>query len=221
MAAGPRRPVVQRAVPRLPDRARVRPLLRGALARPAPVAPLLPPGAAAADRLARRGHRLPRPLPEPPRPVRLRRRRADRWLRRRGHRARPCGLRWSPDRAAAASASSATGSASRCCSSGSSHADRRPDRASGWSLNLHPTALAGWLGLLFTMMNLVPISQLDGGHIAYAAIRPSQPVAHAGRPRDAHLLHRLAGAPTPGSLWVVLLLVIMRLVGWEHPAGAR
>ena len=51
-------------------------------------------------------------------------------------------------------------------------ATRSPARCrSGWSLNLHPTALAGWLGLLFTMMNLVPISQLDGGHIAYAALR--------------------------------------------------
>ena len=45
---------------------------------------------------------------------------------------------------------------------------RVPD---GWSLNLHPTALAGWLGLLFTVMNLVPIGQLDGGHIAYALAR--------------------------------------------------
>jgi membrane-associated protease RseP (regulator of RpoE activity) len=33
---------------------------------------------------------------------------------------------------------------------------------------LHPTARAGWNGLLITMINLLPIGQLDGGHVATA-----------------------------------------------------
>jgi membrane-associated protease RseP (regulator of RpoE activity) len=33
---------------------------------------------------------------------------------------------------------------------------------------LHPTAYAGWVGLLITMINLLPIGQLDGGHVATA-----------------------------------------------------
>ncbi len=40
----------------------------------------------------------------------------------------------------------------------------------GHRLILHPIAFAGWLGLLVTALNLVPVGQLDGGHLVHTLL---------------------------------------------------
>lgn len=45
-----------------------------------------------------------------------------------------------------------------------------PSLAAGTDIFLHPMAFAGWLGWLVTSMNLLPIGQLDGGHVAYSVM---------------------------------------------------
>ena len=59
---------------------------------------------------------------------------------------------------------------------------------------LHPMAFAGWIGLLVTSLNLIPVGQLDGGHIIYAIF--------GDRQREV--------------AWMVVgMLLVLGIVGWE------
>lgn len=75
------------------------------------------------------------------------------------------------------------------------------DAPAGTDLVLHPVAFAGWVGILVTSFNLLPLGQLDGGHIAYALIG-----------RRTRLLSR-------GLIAAFVLMGVFFWVGWFIWAG--
>jgi membrane-associated protease RseP (regulator of RpoE activity) len=76
----------------------------------------------------------------------------------------------------------------------------------------HPTFMAAWFGLLVTCLNLLPIGQLDGGHVLRAAVGRRQPIASG----IALALCIVAGV-THSAVWLVLPVAIVVVAGLAHP----
>ncbi len=88
-----------------------------------------------------------------------------------------------------------------------------PDLGPEQDIMLHPVAFAGWIGLLVTMLNLLPLAQLDGGHISYALLGERQGLL--GRVVLALLVPMGLFLSLNWLLWAVLIMVLMRTV--RHP----
>lgn len=76
---------------------------------------------------------------------------------------------------------------------------------------LHPFAYAGWVGLFVTSLNLLPLGQLDGGHVAYAVFGEKTRYVYGF---VFVMLGVLAVLYNPG--WIGLLFLLL-IFGLRHP----
>ena len=74
----------------------------------------------------------------------------------------------------------------------------------------HPTLFAGWVGLFLTAINLLPIGQLDGGHVARAFLKEKQKYASWVVIATIFVL----GFIYPG--WLMFAFIILFLIGTQH-----
>lgn len=79
-------------------------------------------------------------------------------------------------------------------------------------VQLSPIALAGWIGLVVTALNLLPVGQLDGGHIAYALF--GRRYARIISMVTVLLMFVLAVTVWPGLLMWALLVTL--IAGFSH-----
>ena len=87
------------------------------------------------------------------------------------------------------------------------------DLPPGSEVLIHPVGLAAWVGLLVTALNLIPIGQLDGGHVAYALLGGRR-ARLVGRAASWALL--AAGLALTWS-WLIWWALTRWLIGLLHP----
>lgn len=85
----------------------------------------------------------------------------------------------------------------------------KPGVSPSESLLLHPLALAGYIGLLVTALNLVPVGQLDGGHVARSLVSTEQ--QHRTITYIAAIILILLG------FWFFALIILYLYMRTGHP----
>lgn len=90
---------------------------------------------------------------------------------------------------------------------------RFPQTAHGADLQLSPAGFAGWFGLLVTALNLLPLAQLDGGHVLYAVLGRFQ------KPAMYFLFAVLVALAFAWPGWIVWAVIVL-ILGISHPPTA-
>jgi hypothetical protein len=82
----------------------------------------------------------------------------------------------------------------------------------GKDIQEHPVVIAGWFGLLVTLLNLMPVGQFDGGHLAFALW--GRHARLVGKAMALVLFFLTLFYTVTWGLW---LLVATKVVGFGHP----
>ena len=91
----------------------------------------------------------------------------------------------------------------------------RPDLAVNEYLKPNAIYRAGWVGMFVTGLNMMPVSQLDGGHVIYSLfLRRSRVIARA------FLLSAIAFVVLANQIGWTLMIVIITFIGVDHPPTA-
>jgi membrane-associated protease RseP (regulator of RpoE activity) len=81
-----------------------------------------------------------------------------------------------------------------------------------WQGQLNSLLMAGWVGLLVTGLNMLPVSQLDGGHVIYALFgRSSRWIARL------FMLSVISYVVYSHKLELTLMIGLILLIGTDHP----
>jgi membrane-associated protease RseP (regulator of RpoE activity) len=86
-------------------------------------------------------------------------------------------------------------------------------------LELHPVAVAGWVGLFVTSLNLIPAAQLDGGHVAYAMFGKRQARLSLAVVVGLALLGSFLALEyglERGAIWILWAMFLF-ILGVRHP----
>jgi membrane-associated protease RseP (regulator of RpoE activity) len=81
----------------------------------------------------------------------------------------------------------------------------------GYDVVIHPVGFSGWIGLLVTSLNLLPIGQLDGGHVAYALLGEKQ------NKISKYVFLALLGLGIFGWQGWLLWSLLLFIMGFRHP----
>ena len=81
-----------------------------------------------------------------------------------------------------------------------------PPSGTGDVIRLHPVAFAGWVGMVVTMLNLVPVGMFDGGHVARSLVG-----------RRAHRILSYLGIILLVIIWYPMAFIALFFSFYQHP----
>jgi len=84
------------------------------------------------------------------------------------------------------------------------------------NIDMNPLLMAAWVGLLVTGLNMIPISQLDGGHVIFGLLG-NRSYLFSKVTYFVCILYVLFGVLVFGQGLFVLMLVLVTLMGIKHP----